>query len=511
MKRFERYPITLYNSLKKEKEVFRPLHPPFVGLYVCGPTVYGEPHLGHARAAVTFDVVVRYLEHLGYNVRYVRNITDVGHLEDEEHDRGEDKIAKKARLEKLEPMEIAQYYTRLYQEGMDAMNCLRPDIEPTATGHIIEQIELVKKLLDAEIAYERDGNVYFDLGAYTADHDYGTLSGKILDDLIVGSRDTEGLEEKKGPHDFALWKRATDSHIMRWPSPWGEGFPGWHTECSAMSTKYLGEQFDIHGGGLDLQFPHHEAEIAQCRMAYGKHPAKYWMHNNMITIDGAKMSKSAGNFVTLNQLFSGDHELLDRSYSPSVIRFLILQSHYRSKIDFSNEALQAAEKGMKKLFAAAELLHSMKPGLKGMSENQSTATTALDQEICTHLDQFYQHMSDDFNTARALAELFEMASKVHALQQGQLPLDQLSSEGLQDLQTAFHVALPDILGLTPSFTAGESNQLQQKLMELLIDLRSDARSRKDFALSDQIRDRLEEAGVRLKDDKSGKTFYEIDP
>ena len=510
MKRFETYPVTLYNSMKREKEVFVPLHPPAVGLYVCGPTVYGEPHLGHARAAITFDVVVRYLEHLGYSVRYVRNITDVGHLEDEEHDSGEDKIAKKARLEKLEPMEIAQYYTRLYHEGMDALQCLRPDIEPTATGHIIEQIELVKKLLDAGIAYEIDGNVYFDLGRYVEHHEYGTLSGKVLEELMSGSRDTEGLDEKRGPHDFALWKRAGDSHIMRWPSPWGEGFPGWHTECSAMSTKYLGEQFDIHGGGLDLQFPHHEAEIAQCNMAYGKQPAKYWMHNNMITIDGAKMSKSAGNFVTLRQLFAGDHELLDRGYSPSVIRFLILQSHYRSKIDFSNEALQAAEKGMKKLFAAADLLHTLE--VQPTSDSENSTDFALDSTIATHLDRFYRHMSDDFNTARALAELFEMASIVHALQQGQLPADQVSATGLRDLQTAFHGLLPNVLGLIPASSgAGESNQLQEKLMELLIDLRSDARKRKEFALSDQIRDRLQAAGVRLKDDKSGKTFYEIDP
>jgi len=355
----ENIPIHVYNSLSRKKEVFEPINPPNVGLYVCGPTVYGEPHLGHARAAITFDIIYRFLKHLGYKVRYVRNITDVGHLENEVDDAGEDKIAKKARIEQLEPMEVVQYYTIKYHKGMDALNCLRPDIEPLASGHILEQIELIKKILENGFAYEVNGTVYFDLEKYRESNDYGTLSGKVLEDLQAGSRDTEGLDEKKNPHDFALWKKATPEHIMRWKSPWGEGFPGWHIECTTMSTKYLGEHFDIHGGGLDLQFPHHEAEIAQCRGAHGTDPAKYWIHNNMVTIEGAKMSKSAGNFITLEQLFSGDHELISKAYSPMTTRFLMLQSHYRSKIDFSDEALNAAEKGYNRLLNTAALLEKI--------------------------------------------------------------------------------------------------------------------------------------------------------
>ena len=535
---FDTYPVRLYNTLHKQKETFQPLHPPSVGMYVCGPTVYGDPHLGHARAAITFDIVKRYFEYLGYRVRYVRNITDVGHLEDEEYDRGEDKIARKARLEKLEPMEIAQYYTHRYHAGMDALQCLRPDIEPTAAGHIIEQIELVKKLLTAGIAYEVDGSVYFDLTAYASSNNYGALSGKVLEELISGSRDTEGLDEKRGPHDFALWKKASETHIMRWPSPWSVGFPGWHTECSAMSTKYLGDRFDIHGGGLDLQFPHHEAEIAQCRMANGKDPAVYWMHNNMITIGGAKMSKSAGNFITLEQLFNGEHELLEHGYSPVTVRFLVLQSHYRSKIDFSNEALQAAERGVKKLFGAADLLkalddqlmekkgqetqgvsqdkdHDQMGGHKRLRHGESLEeagifpVTPLDKELAGHLDQFYHHMSDDFNTARALAELFDLASKTYALQQGQIPVDALSTAGLAVLKKAFTEGLCDVLGLIPDTGDHGSSSLSKGLIDFLIDLRADARSAKNFELSDKIRDQLQAMGVQLKDDKSGKTFYDI--
>ena len=347
--------LYLYNTLSRNKELFEPLNPPFVGMYVCGPTVYGDPHLGHARPAVTFDLVFRYLLHLGYKVRYVRNITDVGHLE-HDLDSGEDKIAKKARLDRLEPMEVAQYYADRYFVFMEALNVKRPSIEPRASGHIIEQIEFVKKILDAGFAYEVNGSVYFDIEKYNREYNYGKLSGRVLDDLLSNTRELEGQGEKRNPADFALWKKAQPGHIMRWPSPWSDGFPGWHLECSAMGTKYLGEYFDIHGGGMDLLFPHHESEIAQNQAALGHESVKYWMHNNMVTINGQKMGKSLGNFITLEEFFTGSHPSLTRAYSPMTIRFFILQAHYRSTLDFSNEALEAAEKGLKKLFSAVKLL-----------------------------------------------------------------------------------------------------------------------------------------------------------
>ncbi|PWN06879.1 cysteine--tRNA ligase [Rhodohalobacter mucosus] len=502
MQQAEQSKLHLYNSLTRKKEKFEPINAPFVGMYVCGPTVYGEPHLGHARAAITFDIVFRYLKHLGYKVRYVRNITDVGHLEDEETEQGEDKIAKKARIEQLEPMEIVQTYTIRYHRGMDALNCLRPSIEPTASGHIIEQIGLIEEILENGLAYEVNGNVYFDLEKYRETNDYGTLSGKVLEDLQSGSRDTEGMEEKKSPHDFALWKKASPSHIMRWPSPWSEGFPGWHLECTTMSTKYLGDTFDIHGGGLDLQFPHHEAEIAQSRGARGCDPARYWLHNNMVTIDGAKMSKSAGNFITLSQLFKGEHDLLEKGFDPMVVRFLMLQSHYRSKIDFSNDALLAAEKGYKRLMNASDVLHSMDTGTFKKEGEGSGDTEILEQcRLC------HETMNDDFNTAQTLASLFELASKINAIQHAQLDADNVSLQAFTTLSKTFDDFVFDIFGLKE--TDSGKNGKTEELVKLLIQIRAEARERKDFATSDKIRDDLQKIGIQLKDDKSGETTFTI--
>lgn len=496
----DNFPIQIYNSLSKTKEIFEPINPPHVGLYVCGPTVYGDPHIGHARAGITFDIVYRYLEHFGYDVRYVRNITDVGHLENELEESGEDKIAKKARLEELEPMEIVQHYTIQYHKGLDALNCKRPSIEPSASGHVIEQIKLVEKILENGFAYEVNGTIYFDLEKYRETNSYGDLSGKVLEDLQAGSRETEGLDEKRNPHDFALWKKASPEHIMRWDSPWSEGFPGWHIECTTMSTKYLGTHFDIHGGGLDLQFPHHEAEIAQCRGAHGTDPANYWIHNNMVTIDGAKMSKSAGNFITLDQLFSGDHSYLNRGFGPMVVRFLMLQSHYRSKIDFSNEALEAAEKGYRKLMNALRLLDELTAG-----SNSEEGT--LDDEIIKQCKLCYERMSDDFNTAQVLAALFELVNKINAIYNNQTGDDTVSESALDTLRQTFKVFVTDLLGLVAEENSDDGKT--EELIQLLIDIRANARSNKDFETSDKIRDDLNQMGISLKDDKSGKTTFEI--
>lgn len=502
----ENNPLKIYNSLSRKKEVFEPLNPPFVGLYVCGPTVYGDPHLGHARAAVTFDIIYRYLKVRGYKVRYVRNITDVGHLEVEETEQGEDKILKKARLEQLEPMEIVQRYTIRYHEGMDALNCLRPDIEPTASGHVIEQIELVKKIFDNGYAYQVNGNIYFDLEKYRKNETYGELSGKILEDLQSGSRNTEGLDEKRSPYDFSLWKKASDKHIMRWNSPWGEGYPGWHLECTAMSTKYLGEKFDIHGGGLDLQFPHHEAEIAQCKSAYGHEPVKYWVHNNMITIDGAKMSKSAGNFINLDQIFSGDHEKLERGFDPMVVRFLMLQSHYRSKIDFSNDALHAAEKGYHRLMTAMDLLENF--SADQCSNSNKKEINELERDILNKCEKIFTTMDDDFNTAQSLASVFDLTAKINAFHNNQLDLADISADTLEVLKSTMNETVLEIMGLMSDDNQKEG--LTDELVNLLIEIRLDARKNKDYATSDKIRDDLQKIGVRLKDEKSGTTF-EIDP
>ncbi|MDR3329273.1 MAG: cysteine--tRNA ligase [Prevotellaceae bacterium] len=480
--------LQLYNTLSRRKEPFAPLNPPHVGLYVCGPTVYGDPHLGHARPAITFDLLFRYLQHLGCKVRYVRNITDVGHLENDA-DAGEDKIAKKARLERLEPTEVAQRYTNRYHDAMRALNVLPPSIEPHASGHIIEQIALVQAILRNGFAYEANGSVYFDVEAYSRQHTYGKLSGRTLDELQGGTRSLDGQGDKRQPYDFALWKKAAPEHIMRWPSPWGEGFPGWHLECSAMSTKYLGEEFDIHGGGLDLMFPHHECEIAQSVAACGHEAARTWVHNNMITINGQKMGKSLGNFITLEALFAGSHPLLAQAYSPMTIRFFILQAHYRSTLDFGNEALQAAEKGLQRLLAAQQTLQQLKP----------TAASTLDVPqlmagCCAALD-------DDLNTAVALAVVAEWVKNINSLKAGTASL---TAADLQQLRTDFATVVEGILGLKEATPAGSGQQdLSASLIGLLLDLRQQAKAGKDFATSDKIRNELAALGVAVKDTKEG--------
>ena len=491
--------LHIYNSLAKKKQPFKSIEDHYVGMYVCGPTVYGEPHLGHARSAITFDVVFRFLKHKGYKVRYVRNITDVGHLEDEVQGAGEDKIAKKARLESLEPMEIVQTYTVDYHKAMDTLNVLRPSIEPTATGHIGEQIEVIQDILKKEYAYEVNGSVYFDMSRYTKDYQYGQLSGKVIEDLIAGSRKLDGQDEKKNPVDFALWKKAKPEHIMKWDSPWGKGFPGWHLECTAMSKKYLGFPFDIHGGGMDLQFPHHEGEIAQSYGVCGCQPVNYWMHNNMVTLEGQKMAKSKGNFITLKELFSGSHKLLDQAYSPMTVRFFMLQSHYRSSIDFSNEALKAAEKGLKKLLTAGKYL-------AGFVHQQKNIDKDLNQEIAKLCNDCEKHMNDDFNTALVLGALFELASKINAFYNEQIKLEVLSDDTFGLLTTTFNQFTYEVLGLLPE--ESDDNNTLDEVMTILINLRKQARANKDFALSDQIRDELLKVGVQLKDEKD-KTVYSI--
>ena len=483
--------LFIYNSLTRSKELFEPLSAPYVGMYVCGPTVYGDAHLGHARPAITFDLVFRYLKHLGYKVRYVRNITDVGHLEHDADD-GEDKIGKKARLENLEPMEVVQYYVNRYHSSMEKLNVLPPSIEPHASGHIIEQIAMVQKILDAGYAYESNGSVYFDIEKYNKDHRYGILSGRNLEDMINNTRTLAGQTEKRNGFDFALWKKAEPSHIMRWPSPWSDGFPGWHMECSAMGCKYLGETFDIHGGGLDLQFPHHESEIAQSVAANGKEPARYWMHNNMITINGQKMGKSLGNAMSLEDFFAGNHPLLERPYSPMTIRFFVLQAHYRSTLDFSNEALVAAEKGCKRLMEAVELSKNLIP-TPGASE------LGVDKinKAC------YDAMNDDFNSPIAVANLFEAVRLVNQVKDGSL---KISPEELSTLQTMFQVFVFDILGLTSSDFGASDDALVEGLMQTIIRIRKGARDNKDWTTSDLIRDELAKLGVALKDGKEGTTW-----
>ena len=480
--------LLIYNSLSKKKELFKPLHPPFVGLYVCGPTVYSNAHLGHARPAITFDLLFRYLTHLKYNVRYVRNITDVGHLENETLGEGEDRIEKKARQERLEPMEVVQKYVNTFHKNMDQLNTLSPSIEPRATGHIIEQIELIKVLLKSGYAYESNGSVYFDILKYNQKYKYGKLSGRVLDDLISNTRDIEGQDEKRNPFDFALWKKANPEHLMRWPSPWSDGFPGWHLECSAMSIKYLGEEFDIHGGGMDLQFPHHECEIAQSTAALGKESVHYWMHNNMITINGQKMSRSLGNFITLDQLFTGNHPLLQQAYSPMTIRFFLLQAHYRSTIDFSNEALQAAEKGFQKLMKAVESLNKLKP-----SDQSSIDVTKLKKKC-------YEALDDDLNSPVLLSHLFEGVRFVNSVIDGSEKID---SNGLESLKTVLNTFVFEILGLKDETTGMVDEKLTGELMKIIIDLRQAAKNNKDWPTSDKIREELKNAGIELMDLKDG--------
>ena len=480
--------LYLYNTLTRRKELFEPINPEHVGMYVCGPTVYGDPHLGHARPAVTFDLLFRYLKALGYKVRYVRNITDVGHLE-HDADEGEDKIAKKARLEQLEPMEVAHYYTERYHHAMEAMNVLSPSIEPCASGHIIEQIEFVKRILDAGYAYVSNGSVYFDVEKYNREYHYGRLSGRNLDDIIENTRSLDGQQDKHRSVDFALWKKASPEHIMRWPSPWGDGFPGWHMECSAMSTKYLGETFDIHGGGMDLMFPHHECEIAQSTAALGHDSARYWMHNNMITINGQKMGKSLGNFITLEELFTGTHRLLEQPYSPMTIRFFVLQAHYRSTLDFSNEALQAAEKGLDRLMKGIETLGKLKA-----SDHSIVNVADLDERCRAAMD-------DDLNSPMVISALFDWVRTINQIAEGQ---QSISAEDLDHLRTTVNRYAFDILGLRDEKAAGASgSDMVPQLVDTLLDIRQKAKAAKDWATSDAIRDRLTEIGIRVKDRKDG--------
>lgn len=472
--------LFLYNSLKRTKQLFKPLHEGHVGMYVCGPTVYGDAHLGHARPAITFDILFRYLRHLGYKVRYVRNITDVGHLE-HDADSGEDKIAKKARLEQLEPMEVVQLYLNRYHHDMEALNVLPPSIEPHASGHIIEQIEYVKKILEAGYAYESQGSVYFDVEKYNKDHRYGILSGRNIEDLQNTTRALDGQEEKRNPMDFALWKKASPEHIMHWPSPWSEGFPGWHLECSTMGEKYLGEKFDIHGGGLDLMFPHHECEIAQSVAAQGHEAVNYWIHNNMITIEGKKMGKSYNNFITLEQFFEGSHPLLTQAYSPMVIRFFILQAQYRSTVDFSNDALQAAEKALQKMLDIYRRLQNLLPAEK------STV------EVPDFMTQAYEAMDDDLNTPIVIATLFEAGKIINSATDGNA---KLNAEDLSRLRLLFDTMLVDLLGIkTGTDEAGADIKPFEGAVDLLMDIRKNAKEQKDWATSDLIRDKLAALGL----------------
>ena len=479
--------LTIYNTLSRKKELFEPINPPFVGLYVCGPTVYGDAHLGHARPAITFDLLFRYLKFMGYRVRYVRNITDVGHLVNDA-DEGEDKIAKKAKLEQLEPMEVVQFYSNRYHKNMEQLNTLPPSIEPHASGHIIEQQELIKQIIENGFAYESEGNIYFDVERYNQKYHYGKLSGRKIDELFANTRELSGQQEKRNPFDFALWKKASPEHIMRWPSPWGVGFPGWHLECSCMSQKYLGETFDIHGGGLDLQFPHHECEIAQNVAAQGHEAVKYWMHNNMVTINGQKMGKSLGNFITLDQLFTGNNNVLEQAYSPMTVRFFILQAHYRSPLDFSNEALKAAEKGYERMMAAVSQLNKLK------ASNENTVDIATLQANC------FEAMNDDLNTPILIAHLFEGVRIINSIAAGS---EKINAENLEMLKNLFHGFVFDILGLKGEEDSSASNQALGKVIDAMMNVRKTARANKDWATSDSIRDELKNAGIQIKDTKDG--------
>ena len=479
--------LHIYNTLHRKKEQFVPINPLNVGLYVCGPTVYGDPHLGHARPAITFDVLFRFLKYSGYKVRYVRNITDVGHLVNDA-DEGEDKIAKKAKIEQLEPMEIVQYYLNRYHKAMEALNVLPPSIEPHASGHIMEQIDFVQKILDAGYAYESNGSVYFDVEKYNEKHHYGSLSGRDIDEMLETTRDLDGQSEKRRSVDFALWKKASPEHIMRWKAPWSIGFPGWHLECSAMSTKYLGEEFDIHGGGMDLLFPHHECEIAQSCAALGKESVKYWMHNNMITINGQKMGKSLGNFITLEEFFTGKHELLTQAYSTMTIRFFILQAHYRSTVDFSNEALLASEKGLSRLMEGYARLQKLTP----------SATSSVN--VGGLLEKCEAAMNDDLNTPIVISHLFDTVKTINSIHDGK---DSISSEDLNELRSVFKLFIEDILGLTAQNNEQSSNDAYKKAIDLLLEIRLQAKQNKDWATSDKIRNELSALGFEIKDTKDG--------
>ena len=488
--------LLIYNTLHRQKERFEPLNAPHVGMYVCGPTVYGDPHLGHARPAITFDILFRYLKHLGYKVRYVRNITDVGHLE-HDADEGDDKIEKKARLEQLEPMEIAEYYTRRYHQAMEAMGVLPPSIEPHATGHILEQQELVQQILDNGFAYESNGSIYFDIEKYNEKYHYGKLSGRTLENIKDASRDLSGVGEKKNQADFALWKKASPEHIMRWHSPWSDGFPGWHCECTAMGRKYLGSHFDIHGGGMDLVFPHHECEIAQATASQGDDMVKYWMHNNMITINGQKMGKSLGNFITLEQFFTGNHESLSQPYSPMTIRFFILSAHYRSTVDFSDEALQASQKGLERLMDGISNLDRITVSDKCDAQTE--------EFVKTFRQKCYDAMNDDLQTQVVISLLFEACHLVNNLVDRKATI---CADCLKELSDTMHLFAEELLGLQLAASGGSAAREEAfgKVVDMVLELRSKAKAAKDWATSDQIRDALAAAGFEVKDTKDGAVW-----
>jgi cysteinyl-tRNA synthetase len=488
------HPLSLYNTLTRTKEPFTPLESPFVGLYVCGPTVYGDAHLGHSRAGVVFDVLSRYLRFLGYKVRYVRNITDVGHLQNDA-DSGEDKIQKFAKANQLEPMEVVHHFTNRYHEDLAQLNVISPDIEPRASGHIIEQIQMIEEILENGLAYVSNGSVYFDVPTYNQQHKYGKLSGRVIEDLMTNTReDLEGQEEKRSPLDFALWKKASPTHIMRWPSPWSEGFPGWHLECSAMSRKYLGTQFDIHGGGLDLMFPHHECEIAQSQASHNHtDAARYWVHNNMITMNGKKMGKSLGNFITLRELFTGEHELLQQAYSPMTVRFFVLQAHYRSTLDFSNEALQAARKGYLKVMNGLRILDQLT--YPAGAENLDAKA---EEEIKKLTAELFVPLNDDLNTAKSIANLFNLLKKINSMHTGGFKLETISEETFEQMRTQYRALVLDVLGLKIEQTADA-----QSLLEVVLGFYKEAKETKDYGKVDAIRAQLKGQGIVIKDMKTG--------
>ena len=487
---YNHQPLKIYNSLSGEKESFVPVHEGNVGMYVCGPTVYSNVHLGNVRTFMSFDVIFRYLLHLEYKVRYVRNITDVGHIVDDV-DEGEDKIAKKARLEQLEPMEVVQRYTVDFHRILSAFNFLPPSIEPTATGHIIEQIEIIKKIIDNGFAYEANGSIYFDVVKFNEDHHYGILSGRNIEDMLANTRDLDGQSDKRNPQDFALWKKAEPQHIMRWPSPWSDGFPGWHLECTAMSTKYLGNHFDIHGGGMDLKFPHHECEIAQNEACTGHTPVNYWMHANMLTLNGKKMAKSTGNNILPGEILTGENTILSKPFSASVTRFFMLQAHYRSILDFSDDAIVAAEKGYKRLMEALSLLKDLP------TSTQSSVSIEDWKQLC------YDAMNDDFNTPILIAHLFEGVRYINVIKDGK---ETITAEDLATFTTAIEAFVYEVLGLENEKITDSSNDKLEGTIQLLIEMRKQARENKNFALSDQIRDQLLALGIQLKDGKEGTTF-----
>ena len=495
-------PLKIYNTLTRDKAEFTPITPDHVGMYVCGPTVYSDVHLGNCRTFISFDIIYRYLQHLGYKVRYVRNITDAGHLEGD-RDEGDDKFSKIARLQKLEPMEIVQKYTVGFRHVMELFNNLPPSIEPTATGHIAEQIEMTKKILENGYAYEVDGTIYFDVEKYNKEKPYGILTNRKLDDLLEGTRELGGQDEKHGRLDFALWIKAKPEHLMQWPSPWGMGFPGWHIECSAMSEKYLGKKFDLHGGGMDLAATHHTNEIAQSQACYHTAPANFWMHTNMLTVNGVRMSKSAGNGFLPEELFTGNHPLLDKAYSPMTVRFFMLQTHYRSTLDFSNEALQASEKGLKRLWEGFETLKKL-----STVEGQAATDTELDKKVQQQVAEFDESMNDDFNTAKVLANMFDLVPVINSIKDGIIKPDALSSNTLILLKQKFAAYLEDVFGLKDESVA--NNGKLAAVMELLIDIRKEAKAKKDFATSDKIRNQLTQIGINLKDEKGGEMSWGVE-